>query len=199
VVEALRGFIGLGSNLGDRLAHLQYAVDEMAGTAGLSVQRLSSVYECPPWGYVSDRLYLNAVAEVLWAGAPVDLLRQLYRTEAADGRHKRGSSPGSPPVGAMHYADRTLDLDILWLDGVASSDAQLVLPHPLAHCRAFVLLPWAELAPSLELDGHPLPWWIERLPREEALACRRLGPLLKAAGAGGNQSPATSRPSRNGS
>jgi len=161
-----RGYIGLGSNLGDRLQNLQRGVDLMIATPDLEVRRVSPVYAAPPWGYRSEHEYLNAVAEVSWPGPPLELVNQTYRIEAACGRHEHG------PEREGGYHDRTLDLDLLWLDGIESSDERLVLPHPRAHERAFVLRPWHDLAPRLVFRGRTLTGWLAQLPAEEAEAVR---------------------------
>jgi len=166
VIKALQGYIGLGSNLGDRLAALKQAVHMLVATPRLEVLRLSSVYECPPWGYQSEHNYYNAVAEINWQGPPMELANQCYRIEAAGGRHRRGvhHAPG--------YRDRSIDLDLLWLEGITSHDERLTLPHPRAHVRAFVLVPWHELAPMLVLGRRSLTGWLAQLPKSEVEAVR---------------------------
>ena len=162
----LRGYIGLGSNLGDRLSNLQRAVDMMAATARLRVLSASSVYESPPWGYQSEHDYFNAVVTVDWDGPPLRLLEHCYRIEAALGRHREG------PHAYDGYHDRTVDLDIIWLDGMESKAERLVLPHPSAHQRGFVLLPLVEIAPWLDLQGRPAEAWIAELDAAEREATR---------------------------
>lgn len=162
----LHGFIGLGSNLGDRLANLQRGLDLLVATPELEVRSASPVYEAPPWGYQSEHDYLNAVVEVSWPGPPLELASQTYRIEAACGRHAHG------PEEQTGYHDRTLDLDLLWLSGVISTDERLILPHPRAHLRAFVLKPWHDLAPRLVLSGRTLTGWLAQLPPEEVEAVR---------------------------
>ena len=168
----LTGFLGLGSNLGDRLDYLKRAVAMLQATRRLRVTAASSVYETAPWGYTSQHLYLNAVLSLAWGGTPLGLRQVCYRIEAALGRHPRGAPRGVGDQEAEQYTDRTIDLDLLWLEGVQSQDARLVLPHPLAQHRAFVLVPWAELAPELVLDGLPLAAWVQQLPPSELAGIR---------------------------
>jgi len=126
----------LGSNLGDRLANLQLGVDVLGGT-GVDLQAVSSVYETDPVGGVDQADYLNAV---LLAGSslpPRDILARCATAEAAAGR-----------VRTQRWGPRTLDVDIIICGSVVSADPSLTLPHPRAHERAFVLVPW------LELDAH---------------------------------------------
>ena len=164
----VHGYLGLGSNLGDRLASLQRAVGMLSASAGLTVMRVSQIYECPPWGYDSPNHYLNAVAEITWDGPPLKLWELCYRIEAAVGRHAEG------PEQNHEYEDRIVDLDVLWLDGVESSDERLSLPHPRAHQRAFVLVPWHELAPELTIRGRSLTGWIASLPAGEVAGVKAL-------------------------
>ena len=142
--EELRAYVGLGSNLGDRAGNLLLGVRGMLN-AGLSVARLSSVYETEPVGVAEAQPpYLNMVAEL--AGAtlppPEQLLARLLRVEYALGR--RRDSP---------LAARTIDLDLLIYGGATSDTDFLWLPHPRLHLRRFVLAPLAELAPG---GLHPL-------------------------------------------
>jgi 2-amino-4-hydroxy-6-hydroxymethyldihydropteridine diphosphokinase len=134
--------LSLGSNLGDRLANLQLGIDVLAGD-GLDLQGVSSVYETDPVGGVEQADYLNAV---LLAGSPLpprDILARCTTAETAAGR-----------VRTQRWGPRTLDVDIIICGAVVSADPALTLPHPRAHERAFVLVPW------LELDAHAvLPGW----------------------------------------
>ena len=124
--------LSVGSNLGDRWAHLRAAVDV------LSPQRVSSVYETAPWGGVDQDDFLNLVAI-----CDCDAAEAWARAQRAE--HEAGRTR------EVHWGPRTLDVDVVVADG---SDPGLVLPHPHAHERAFVLVPWAELEPDAELPGH---------------------------------------------
>ncbi|MGN9767623.1 2-amino-4-hydroxy-6-hydroxymethyldihydropteridine diphosphokinase [Micromonospora sp. SD12] len=142
-----RAVLSLGSNLGDRLAHLRSAV----ATFGDSVLLVSGVYETPPWGDADQPAYLNAVllAEDPAAG-PYDWLERARAAERAAGRTRDPQ---------RRFGPRTLDVDVVavWRDGdepVLSDDPELTLPHPRAHLRAFVLRPWIDLQPYGRLPGH---------------------------------------------
>ncbi|MEU6206723.1 2-amino-4-hydroxy-6-hydroxymethyldihydropteridine diphosphokinase [Micromonospora musae] len=142
-----RAVLSLGSNLGDRLAHLRSAV---AGF-GDAVRLVSGVYETPPWGDPDQPTYLNAVllAEDPTAG-PYDWLE---RARAAERAAERVRDP------RRRFGPRTLDVDVIAVrrdDGepVFSDDPELTLPHPRAHLRAFVLRPWIDIQPDGELPGH---------------------------------------------
>ncbi len=133
-----RAFLGLGSNLGDREETLREAV----ATLGSTVRRVSGVYETEPVGGPAQGPYLNLVVELDTDLEPRQLLGLCQRLEAAAGR-----------VRAERWGPRTLDVDILWIDGVESDAADLTVPHPRMWERAFVLAPLAELAPELVPPG----------------------------------------------
>jgi 2-amino-4-hydroxy-6-hydroxymethyldihydropteridine diphosphokinase len=135
-----RAVLSLGSNRGDRLAHLQSAVDGL----GPAVVAVSPVYQTAPWGGVAQGDYLNAV--VLVGDPAADAygwLARAQRLEAAAGR-----------VRQVRWGPRTLDVDVVDVEGTSSADPRLTLPHPHAHERAFVLVPWAQVAPDAVLAGH---------------------------------------------
>jgi 2-amino-4-hydroxy-6-hydroxymethyldihydropteridine diphosphokinase len=136
-----RVVLSIGSNLGDRLARLQSVVDGLDG----AVRAVSPVYETPAWGGVEQGPFLNAV---LIADDPAldahDWLRRAHELEAAADR-----------VREQRWGPRTLDVDLVTChDGereVTSQDAVLTLPHPMAHLRAFVLIPWIAVDPDATL------------------------------------------------
>ena len=132
--------LSLGSNLGARLAHLQGAVDAVRPW----LRAVSPVYETPPWGPVPQDDFLNAVALVADPGAePRDWLDRAQAAEAAAGR-----------IRTVRWGPRTLDVDVVAVDGVLSDDPELTLPHPRAHQRAFVLAPWRDVEPEAQVPGH---------------------------------------------
>jgi 2-amino-4-hydroxy-6-hydroxymethyldihydropteridine diphosphokinase len=141
--------IALGSNLGDRLAHLRSGRDAIAALPEVGQPVLSSrVYETEPVGTGPDAgAFLNAVVEVEWNGPPSELLDALQGIEAAHGR------PSKRP----RNAPRTLDLDILYVGNLALANQELVVPHPRLHQRRFVLAPLADLRPDLILPGQHVP------------------------------------------
>jgi 2-amino-4-hydroxy-6-hydroxymethyldihydropteridine diphosphokinase len=136
-----RVFVGLGSNLGDREAHLRHALDELARAPGVRVTRRSSAIETAPVGGPRGQgPYLNAVVELDTDLAPRALLELLLAIEQRAGRQRRERN-----------GPRTLDLDLL-LYGDQRIEAQdLRVPHPRLEERAFVLQPLSELEPDLEL------------------------------------------------
>ena len=152
--------LSLGSNLGDRLAHLRGAVAALADWTLV----VSGVYETPPWGDVDQPAFLNAVVLVADEGA--DARRWLDRGRAAEAASGRTRDP------TRRFGPRTLDVDVIavWSAGgepVLSGDPELTLPHPRAHERAFVLRPWIDIQPYGQLPGHG---WLTDLLRAPAVA-----------------------------
>jgi 2-amino-4-hydroxy-6-hydroxymethyldihydropteridine diphosphokinase len=141
VTRSVSAFLGLGSNLGDRLANLQEAVDRLAGTAGLRVIRASRVYETAPVGPPQPE-YLNAVIEVRTTLPARALLQACLDVEAAMGR-----------VRGERWGPRVIDLDVLTYGREHLDEPGLVVPHPRMHERAFVLVPLLELDPDPALPG----------------------------------------------
>ena len=168
-MEGKLAYIGLGANLGDRLGTLQRAVDLLAEAENASALRVSRVYESPPWGYASAHPFLNAVAELHWESTPDELREECALIEIALGRMQRRDIAQSYDT-APCYSDRVIDLDLLWFEDVTCNSVELVLPHPRAHQRAFVLLPWLELAPQLELSGRALHEWLAEVDHVEVAA-----------------------------
>ncbi len=144
---ARTGYLGLGSNLGDRQANLRAAIEAL-GRNGVEVRAVSSLYETEPVGEVLDQPdFLNAVVRVETALGPVELLAVCKAVEAGLGRE---------PGGARH-APRAIDVDLLLLGEVELETDALTLPHAEVRSRRFVLEPLLELDPLLELpDGTRL-------------------------------------------
>ncbi len=142
----MRAGLALGSNLGDRLAHLRLARERVLALPGVSAPALGSrVYETEPVGSGPEAgAYLNAALEVEYDGQPITLLDALQRIEAGFGR------PSKRP----RNAPRTLDLDILYAGNLVLSNDEVVIPHPRLHLRRFVLTPLADIRPDLLLPGQ---------------------------------------------
>jgi 2-amino-4-hydroxy-6-hydroxymethyldihydropteridine diphosphokinase len=146
---ARRAYLGLGSNVGDRAAQLQFAVDGLAARAG-TVVAISPVYETEPVGGPPQPDYLNAVVALETGLSPRELLRVAKELETEAGREPP-PGPGVSPeeIAARRWGPRPLDVDILLLDGERVDEPDLVVPHPRIHQRAFVLAPLADVAPDL--------------------------------------------------
>lgn len=130
-------FISTGSNSGDRIQHLQTAVERLA-EVGIVIAK-SSVYETEPWGFHSPTAFLNQVIQLETSHEPEKLLDVLFEIENKSGRQRTYKG----------YASRTLDIDILMYDDLIMESTLLSLPHPHLHERLFVLQPFAEIAPLL--------------------------------------------------
>jgi 2-amino-4-hydroxy-6-hydroxymethyldihydropteridine diphosphokinase len=126
--------VGLGANLGDRLATMRAAVSDLGRVAPVVAR--SRVYETAPVGPAQPR-FLNAAALLAWDGSPADLLRELLAIEARLGRTR-----------TERWGPRTIDLDLLWAEGVSVEGPEITVPHPRLRERAFALLPLVEVAPD---------------------------------------------------
>jgi 2-amino-4-hydroxy-6-hydroxymethyldihydropteridine diphosphokinase len=141
-----RAVLSLGANLGDRAAALRAAMAALQDDGSLVAR--STLYETPPWGPVEQPPYLNAVVVVRGPLDAAGWLARAHELEQAAGRTRE-----------VRWGARTLDVDVVTVTGddgrpVRSEDPALTLPHPRAHERAFVLVPWLTLDPLAELPGH---------------------------------------------
>ena len=164
---ATTAYLGLGSNLGDRLANLQRAVELLAAQRGLKVVRSSRVYVTDPVGGPPQPDYLNAVVEVDTALSPHELLDACMEIERHLGR-----------VRDERWGPRIIDVDVLTYDEEEIDDPDLTLPHPRMHERGFVLLPLIELGadPALS-EGKRLS--MLRLGPQAVLGVRPFAPPLE--------------------
>jgi 2-amino-4-hydroxy-6-hydroxymethyldihydropteridine diphosphokinase len=139
-------FLGLGSNLGDRLVYLQLGVDRLDAERRVRVDDVSSVYETAPVGGPPQDPYLNVAVRVATTASPRGLLRACHRVEQAAAR-----------VRTVRWGPRTLDVDVLLYDDRQISTRRLVVPHPRLVERPFALIPLIEVAPGATLpDGRSL-------------------------------------------
>lgn len=129
--------LGLGSNLGDRRAHLEAALAFLEGIG--RVRKRSSFYETDAVGMPGSGPFLNMAVALETALPPLELLRACKAHEAAQGRDPRDS----------HYRDRAIDIDILLAGGLVLATPELTVPHPRLAGRGFVLVPLFEIAPRL--------------------------------------------------
>jgi 2-amino-4-hydroxy-6-hydroxymethyldihydropteridine diphosphokinase len=132
--------LSLGANLGDPLSALTSALESLAQAEGVEVLATSSFYGTAPIGGPDQPDYINAVAVVETTLAPMAILALAHQIEADHDR-----------VRQERWGPRTLDIDLVVYDDVVSEDPTLTIPHPRAHQRAFVLVPWHELEPDAVL------------------------------------------------
>lgn len=135
--------LALGCNLGDRLANLQAGLDHLAAASGLAVTAVSAVFETAPVGGPPQPDYLNAVLLAESELPAIEILRLCHDAEQELGR-----------VRDQRWGPRTLDVDLIACDDEVTSDPELTLPHPRAHERAFVLLPWLDVDAGAQLVGY---------------------------------------------
>lgn len=139
-------YIGLGSNLGDRQANLEAAVERLRGVPGVRMLRRSRLYETEPVGVPDQPWFLNGVVEVETTLSPVELLSRLKRIETELGRRS-----------GRRWGERLIDLDLLLYGDQSVNEDDLVVPHPEMWRRLFVLTPLAELTPNLRVpDGRSI-------------------------------------------
>lgn len=136
-----KAYLSLGSNVGDRVAHLRKALEALS-SAGIEVRRASSLYKTEPVDFLSQRWFVNCVAEVGTELMPLRLLKTLQSVERTLGRHP-GIAKGPRPI----------DIDILLYENVVVRSSTLMIPHERLGERRFVLVPLAELAGQLR---HPV-------------------------------------------
>jgi len=139
----MKATISLGSNLGDRFAYLQNALDAINEMTGTQVHSVSPVFETDPVGGPEQGQFLNAVAVVKTVLSPEQFLAATQEIELSQNRERN-----------EHWGPRTLDIDLLAMDTEVRSTPELELPHPRAHERAFVLLPWSLLDPDFVIPGN---------------------------------------------
>ena len=134
-----RALVALGSNLGDRASTIEKALEAICRLPGTCVVARSALVETEPGGGPPQGPFLNAAARLRYDGEPHALLEDLLRVERSLGR-----------VRIERWGPRTIDLDILWIDGRTVDDARLVVPHPRLMERPFALEPLLEIAPEAE-------------------------------------------------
>jgi 2-amino-4-hydroxy-6-hydroxymethyldihydropteridine diphosphokinase len=165
----VRGYLGLGSNVGDRRANLQAAVDALPGR-GAIVLACSSTYDTDPVGEVLDQpSFLNACVRIETALGPEDLLDACKAIERELGRDVEGG---------LRHGPRPIDVDLLVLGDEAYSSERLTVPHAQVTSRRFVLIPLLELDFDLRTpDGTRLSDCLAAMPLDEGV--RREGPPLR--------------------
>ena len=152
----MNAYLGIGSNLGNRLQQLNVAITRLAEIAG-NILAISDFHETTSWGYESPNQFLNAAIQIETSLSPHELLSTIQQIEHEMGRMSKSQD--------LQYTDRPIDIDILMYDNLILQTPDLVLPHPLMHERLFVLQPLSEIAPNLI---HPvLKKMIEELRKDK--------------------------------
>ncbi|WP_144513499.1 2-amino-4-hydroxy-6-hydroxymethyldihydropteridine diphosphokinase [Bacillus sp. FJAT-22090] len=135
-------YVSLGSNIGNRLHYLQRAVQLLRESSRIEVEKVSSIYETDPVGYVDQSPFLNMVVELKTSLSPHELLKKCNEIEAELGRTRE-----------IHWGPRTVDLDILLYNEEIMKTESLLIPHPRMTERGFVLIPLVEINPVLTEPG----------------------------------------------
>lgn len=131
-------YLGIGSNLGDRARYIKEALEKLGNTKGIKASRISSIYETEPeGGPLGQGKYLNGVVEIKTSLSPEELLFECKNIEKDLGRKK-----------ILKDGPREIDLDVLLYDDLILNEADLVIPHPRMHKRAFALKGLVELVPD---------------------------------------------------
>ena len=158
-----RAAVALGASLGDRAAALRSAVAAVSALPGVTVATVSGVYESASVGGPPDApAFLNAVLVLDTERPAADLLADLHRIEDAHGR-----------VRSVRWGPRTLDLDLLAYGDLVTTRVELSVPHPRAHQRAFVLVPWASVDPWFDVPGRgTVASLLAALPASETVGVR---------------------------
>ncbi|MGH3670912.1 MAG: 2-amino-4-hydroxy-6-hydroxymethyldihydropteridine diphosphokinase [Pseudonocardiaceae bacterium] len=157
--------LSIGSNVGDRLGYLRGCV----ALLGPAVRAVSPVYATAPWGGVAQEEFLNAV--LLVDDSDTDADEWLRR-----GQHCEAAAQRTRP---LRWGPRTLDVDVIDVAQIRQDDPHLTLPHPRAHQRAFVLVPWLDVAPGAVLPGRgPVVELLAALPAGQRRSVRRRDDLV---------------------
>ena len=135
-------YIAVGSNMGDSRGHIAKALGQLEKHKDIQVTKVSGLLETLPYGGVEQENFVNGMFEIRTLLTPEELLRELHRIEASEGRERK-----------IHWGPRTLDLDIIFYDDLIYSSEDLVIPHVDMENRYFVLKPLSELAPNFR---HPI-------------------------------------------
>ena len=131
-------YLGLGSNIGDKIGFINAAVREISKMSNTKVLKSSSIYKTEPWGVTNQDYFLNSVLEIETNFTPSELLSEIKKIESLLGRKKR-----------QKWFEREIDIDILFFNNLVFKSGNIEIPHPEIPKRNFVLVPLCELNPGL--------------------------------------------------
>ncbi|AIS53243.1 2-amino-4-hydroxy-6-hydroxymethyldihydropteridine pyrophosphokinase FolK [Thermoanaerobacter kivui] len=151
-------YLSLGSNLGDREENLKKAVYELSRWEGITLKKLSPIYETKPVGYLDQGMFLNIAAEVETDIEPYDFLKVINEIEKKLKRER-----------IIRWGPRTIDIDILLYGNISLSSEILTIPHPRMWERAFVLIPLNDINPAIKKGDVYISDLIEKLPDKEGV------------------------------
>jgi len=159
VTEVRRAYVGLGGNVGDVRAAFAAAVDALEAAPGVRVEAVSRLYSTPPWGLAEQPDFLNAAVQLATGLDAHDLLQVCQAAERGLKRERK-----------VRWGPRTIDLDILAMEGVEIATERLTIPHVRLEERAFALAPLADLAPELQVRGRTVAQWLAALDASDVTA-----------------------------
>jgi len=145
-----RAALGLGGNIGDPVRAMADALQALDGRADCRVAAVSRLYRTPPWGKTDQDWFFNACALVETTLSPEALLDTCLGIERDMKRERK-----------ERWGPRTIDIDVLTYEGVAQAGGRLELPHPRMTGRGFVLMPLADIAPPMEVEGRAVADWLK--------------------------------------
>lgn len=137
-----KAYLSLGSNMGKREDYLRQALSALEATGQIKITNFSSIYETEPVGYTDQADFLNMAIEIATSYSANDLLDECLQIEKTLGRKR-----------ILHWGPRTVDIDVILYNQNQINTENLIVPHPRMHVRAFVLVPLAEMNPTLNVPG----------------------------------------------
>lgn len=168
--QPVQAVLAFGSNLAGPLSgpeeQIRVAAATLCDLDGIRPVAASAMYATPPWGVTDQDEFRNSVLVVETTLEPLELLHRCQDREQ-DARRVR----------ERHWGPRTLDVDVIDYGGVSGDGRwgeELVLPHPWAHRRPFVLVPWLDADPQAVLSGRPVAQWLEECPEDDSVGIRAL-------------------------
>jgi 2-amino-4-hydroxy-6-hydroxymethyldihydropteridine diphosphokinase len=156
--EAWDAILGFGSNIGDKVANIDAAIEALCRGGDIRVVERSKYYRTAPWGILDQDWFVNAAASVVTELSPAELLERCLRTEVELGR-----------VRTTRWGPRKIDIDILIYRDQKIDTTELTVPHPRLHERGFVLVPLAELAPDFKIHGRPIKDWLASIDHSDVV------------------------------
>ncbi|MGX8795934.1 2-amino-4-hydroxy-6-hydroxymethyldihydropteridine diphosphokinase [Fusibacter sp. JL298sf-3] len=148
-------YLGLGSNIEPKRAHLDSAVKQIEASKGVCAVTCSPYYETAPVGYLDQASFVNAVVCIETTLLPLEVLSICQAVETALKRER-----------LIRWGPRTIDVDVLLYDDFVSDDPELTIPHPRMHERGFVLTPLAALDETVSFKGKTVRQWLDELEGE---------------------------------
>lgn len=158
--QEIQAFLGMGTNLGDRLKQLRQAIAMLQQAKGIQVNQVSSVYQTSPVGYLNQPHFFNLVCRIQTVLTPMELLQQTQLIEQKLQRKR-----------TLRWGPRTIDLDILLYGTAIVKRSNLTIPHPRMQERAFVLVPLYELVGDIVIPGtnQLMSQWMNQIPEDQKI------------------------------